>query len=122
MDTKSQLYSYYLDLLNEISSIESSNDKSIDTKNLDYQNLNISDIIINIKQSTSELIKCKVNQITSINKNNNNYYQLENYTKKLEYDLRFYLKLFFEYKIQNDALEEKIRIYRIIQKDLEELK
>ena len=122
MDTKSQLYSYYLDILNEISSFSSCNDKSIENKNLDYQNLNISDIIINIKESTSELIKCKVSQITSINKNNNNYYQLENYTKKIEFNLRFYLQRYFEYKIQNDALEDKIRIYRIMQKDFEDLK
>ena len=122
MDTKSLLYSYYLDILNEISSFSSSNDKSIENKNLDFQNLNISDIIINIKESTSELIKCKVSQITSINKNNNNYYQLENYTKKIEFNLRFYLQRYFEYKIQNDALEDKIRIYRIMQKDFEDLK
>ena len=122
MDTKSLLYSYYLDILNEISSFSSSNDKSIENKNLDFQNLNISDIITNIKESTSKLIKCKVSQITSINKNNNNYYQLENYTKNLEFDLKFYLKLYFEYKIQNDALEERIRIYRIMQRDFEDLK
>ena len=122
MDIKSQLYSYYLDLLNEISSFSSSYNQSNDNKKLDYQNLKIADILISIKESTSELINCKVNQITSINKNKSHYYQLENYTKKIEYDLKHYLRLYFEYKIQNDALEEKIRIYRIMQEDFEELK
>ena len=122
MDIKSQLYSYYLDLLNEISSYSSQTNISIDNKNLDYQNLSISDIIQNIKQSTSDLINYKVSHVTSLNNTNKNYYQLQNYTKKIEFDLKYYLRLCFEYKIQNDALEDKIRIYRIMQEDFEELK
>ena len=122
MDVKSQLYSYYLDLLNEISSYSSSTNISIDNKNLDYQSLSISDIISNIKESTSDLINCKISQITSLNNNNKKYYQLQNYTKKIEFDLKYYLRLIFEYKVQTDALEDKIRIYRIMQDDFEELK
>ena len=122
MDIKSQLYSYYLDLLNEISSFSSNINRSYSNKNLDFQNLNISDIIINIKEATTQLLNDKVSEIIALNKNNKNYYQLENYTKKIESDLKYYLRLYFEYKIQNDALEEKIRIYRIMQEDFEELK
>ena len=122
MDIKSQLYSYYLDLLNEISSYSSSNNISIDNKNLDYQNLSISDIILNIKESTSDLINCKVSHIISLDNNNKKYFQLQNYTKKIEFDLKYYLRLCFEYKVQTDALEDKIRIYRIMQDDFEELK
>ena len=122
MDIKSQLYSYYLDLLNEISSYSSSNNISIDNKNLDYQNISISDIILNIKESTSDLINCKVSHIISLDNNNKKYFQLQNYTKKIEFDLKYYLRLCFEYKVQTDALEDKIRIYRIMQDDFEELK
>ena len=117
MDIKSQLYSYYLDLISQISSCSQNSNQ-----NLDYQNLTISDIIMNIKEATIQLINDKVSQITSLNKNSNNYYQLENYTKNIENNLRIYLRLYFEYKIQNDALEEKIRIYRIMQQDFEDLK
>ena len=122
MDIKSQLYSYYLDIINEISSYSSNNNESIFNNNLDYQNINSSDLITYIKESTSELIKCKISEITSLNKNNKNYFQLENYTKNLEYTAKYYLRLYFEYKIQNDSLEEKIRLYRIMQEDFEELK
>ena len=122
MDIKSQLYSYYLDIINEISSYSSDNNESIFNNNLDYQNINSSDLITYIKESTSELIKCKISEITSLNKNNKNYFQLENYTKNLEYTSKYYLRLYFEYKIQNDSLEEKIRLYRIMQEDFEELK
>ena len=122
MDIKSQLYSYYLDIINQISSYSQNNNESFPNYNLNYQNLNVSDLITNIKESTSELIKYKISKITSLNKNNNNYYQLENYTKILENNIKYYLRLYFEYKIQNDALEEKIRIYHIMQEDFEELK
>ena len=122
MDIKSQLYSYYLDLLNEISSYSSSNNISIANNNLDYQNISISDIILNIKESTSDLINCKVSHIVSLDNNNKKYFQLQNYTKKIEFDLKYYLRLCFEYKVQTDALEDKIRIYRIMQDDFEELK
>ena len=122
MDIKSQLYSYYLDLLNEISSYSSSNNISIDNNNLDYQNISISDIILNIKESTSDLINCKVSHIVSLDNNNKKYFQLQNYTKKIEFDLKYYLRLCFEYKVQTDALEDKIRIYRMMQDDFEELK
>jgi len=122
MDIKSQLYSYYLDILNEISSFSSDPNEYDSIQNLDYQNLSIRDILMNIKESTSQLINCKVSQITSLNKNNKDYFQLQNYTKKIEFDLKYYLRLIFEYKIQNDSLEEKIRIYHMMQADFEELK
>ncbi len=122
MDIKSQLYSYYLDLLNEISSFSSSGNELNSTNNLDYQALTISDLLMNIKKSTKQLINCKISEITNLNKNNNNYFQFENYVKKIEFDLKYYLRLIYEYKIQNDVLEEKIRIYRLMQEDYEELK
>jgi hypothetical protein len=122
MDIKSQLYSYYLDILNELSSFSLSANEYDSIDNLDYQNLNISDILMNIKESTKKLINSKVSEIINLNKNTENYYQLENYVKKLEFDLKYYLRLIYEQKIQIDVLEEKIRIYRMMQEDYEELK
>ena len=122
MDVKSKLYSYYLDILNEISLCIPENEKLSSTTTLDYQKVSTSDIIDKIKESTEELINTKISQYTALNKGNKTYYQLENYTKKIEYDLKYYLRLYFEYKIQNDALEEKIKIYRAMQEEFEELK
>jgi hypothetical protein len=116
MDIKSQLYSYYLDILNEITNYSS--EKMYDFKNISFENLNISELLDKIKESTSELINLKV----ANSENSKGYSQLESYTKKLEYDIRIYHKKFFEYKIQNNALEDKIKIYRIIHEEFENLK
>ena len=120
MDVKSQLYSYYIDLLNEISSISKSD--SFTLPNPDFSDIKVTDLIIQIKESTKLLIDKKINQVTLLNKNKKNYYQLENYTKKIENDLKYYIRQYYEYKIQNDSLEEKVRIYCIMQEEFEELK
>ena len=120
MDVKSQLYSYYIDILNELSTLSPNNLSQ--KKNPDINTLTIPELIQNIKQSNISLINFKVSQVNSLNKNNENYFQLENYVKKIEYDLKYYYKQFFEYKIQNDALEEKVRIYSLMQEEFEELK
>ena len=116
MDVKSQLYSYYIDILNEISSLS---DKY---PSKDFSSMTISELILEIKESSNFLFNAKTSKIISLNKNAQNYYQLENYVKKIEYDLKNYIKKFYEYKIQNDALEEKIKIYRIMQEEFEDLK
>ena len=121
MDVKSQLYSYYIDILNELSSI-SPNNINNSKSNPDFSSFTVSELITKIKESNILLINTKVSQIISLNKNNKNYFQLENYIKKIEYDLKYYTKQFFEYKIQNDALEEKVRIYSLMQEEFEELK
>ena len=120
MDVKSQLYSYYIDLLNELSSIYPNNISQ--KSNPDFGSLTISELIQHIKQSNISLIDAKVSQIISLNKNNKDYFQLENYVRKIESDLKFYFKQFFEYKIQNGALEEKVRVYSLMQEEFEELK
>ena len=120
MDTKSQLYSYYLDLLNEISTYSA--EKIQKYPNLNYKNLSISELVQNIKDSTSELIHFKISEIISQNINSNSYLQLENYTKKLENDIKSFYHKFFEYKIQINALEDKVNMYKIIQIEYEELK
>ena len=120
MDIKSQLYSYYLDLLNEISNFSSG--KINNYPSLNYKNLDVSQLILNIKDCTSELINLKVSQVISKNINTNHYLQLENYTKKLEYDIKLFYHQIFEYKIQNNALEDKIKMYKMMQIEYEELK
>ena len=120
MDVKSQLYNYYIDILKEISSISESDNIALDNSN--SGSLSISELIIQIKESNLSLINAKISKIMSLNKNNNNYFQLENYIKKIEYDLKYYIRQFFEFKIQNDALEEKIKIYSLMQEEFEDLK
>ena len=121
MDIKSQLYSFYLDLLNEISNYSSVKIK--DYKNINYQKIGISELLEHIKDSTSELIDLKISKNVSKDINNNkNYLLLENYTKKLEYDLKRFYHIIFEYKIQNNALEDKVKMYQIMQVEYEELK
>ena len=119
MDVKSQLYSYYIDILNEISSISTSD---LNLPNPDFGNITIYDLILKIKESNKILTREKITKITTIIKNNKNYFQLENYIKKIEYDLKYYIRQYYEYKIQNDALEEKVRIYGLMQEEFEELK
>ena len=62
MDVKSQLYSYYIDLLNEISSISKSD--SFTLPNPDFSDIKVTDLIIQIKESTKLLIDKKINQVT----------------------------------------------------------
>ena len=120
MDVKSQLYSYYLYLLNEISNYSSQRIKNY--QNLNYQNLDISKIIENIKDSTSELINIKVSNIICKNINSNSYFQLENYTKKIEHDIKILYHKIFEYKIFINSLEDRLQMYKMIQIEYEELK
>jgi hypothetical protein len=91
-------------------------------KNLNYQNLNISDLIKFIKETTSELLNLKGTKNIFNKERSRDYKQLENYTKKLENDIKILYRKFFDYKIHNDALEEKIKLYRIVQEKYEELK
>ena len=117
MEIKSQLYSYYLEILNEISNYSSKKESEYNNDN--YENLNTNKIIEKIKTSTLELINLKVCQNGN---DKNHYYQLENYTKKLESDIKLFYHQLFEYKIHNDVLEDKIKMYRMMQEEFEELK
>ena len=118
MDINSQLYSFYLELLNEISKYSSK--RKIQYNNDNYENLCTNIIIEKIKASTLELIDLRISY--NGNDKNNNYYLLENYTKKLEKDIKIFYHKLFEYKIHNDVLEDKIKMYRLMQEEFEELK
>ena len=119
MDIKSQLYSFYTELLNEISEYSPKDNHS---NNKSHKNLNITQLIKYIKESTSKLIDLKVSFLSSQNNDNNRIVQNETYLQKVESDLRYYYQKFFVYKIQNDALEEKVKLYQIMQQKFEELK
>ena len=120
MDVKSQLYSYYIDILNEISSLSQGDSNTL--PNPSYTNLTISELILQIKESNILLTNTKIAHITSLINNKENYFQLENYIKKIEYDLKYFIRQYYEFKVQNDALEEKVKIYSLMQEEFEELK
>ena len=120
MDIKFKLSTYYSDLLNQIS--EYSQEKIKEYKNINCKDRNIFEIFEYIKKLTSILIELKVSEVISKNDNNKIYFQLENYTKKLEKDIKLLYREIFEYKIQTNALEDKIKVYKIIQEEYEELK
>ena len=120
MDIKFKLSTYYSDLLNQIS--EYSQEKIKEYKNINCKDRNIFEIFEYIKKLTTILIELKVSEVISKNDNNKIYFQLENYTKKLEKDIKLLYREIFEYKIQTNALEDKIKVYKIIQEEYEELK
>ena len=120
MDIKFKLSSYYSKLLNQISKYSS--EKTEKYKNINLKNKTNLELFEYIKDLISILIESKILEVTSINKNNDNYIQLENYSKKLEKDIKLLFQKIFEYKVQIAALEDKIKVYKIIQQDYEELK
>ena len=117
MEFKTKLYSYYLELLNEISYY--TKEKKISYNIVDCKDLNINEIIEKIKDSNNELINLKIS-----NKENDksHYNQLENYVRKLEYDIKLFYHKLFEYKILNNVLEDKLKMYKLMQEEYEELK
>ena len=119
MDIKFKLTTYYSDLLKQIS--EYSSEKVKEYKKIICKDKNISELFEYIKHLTSLLIELKISNFSS-NYKKNDYIKLENYTKKLETDIKKLYKQIFEYKIQTTALEDKIKVYKIIQQDYEELK
>ena len=77
------------------------------------------------KYTVDDLLKIIQNSIQSIlSAVNDNYLsnQLENHIIKLESDIRHFTKREFQFKIQKDALEMKIRAYMCIEEEYELLK
>ena len=97
-------------------------------------------LITYIKESIPLLINHKISEAISSNSNNNDYsielklnnkkqnkikneyLQLENQIRKLENDNKYYLKHFFQFKIQKDVLEMKLNAYMSLEDEYEELK
>ena len=119
MDIKFKLSAYYSELLNQISEFSSERIK-------EYKKVNIKEkssikILEYIKDLTSVLIELKISEVSSENEKNKEYFQLEDYVKKLEKDIKIFYSQIFEYKIQIASLEDKIKVYKIIHQEYEAL-
>ena len=55
-------------------------------------------------------------------KNINANSELESYIRKLEYDVKYYIKIYFYFKLKNNSLEQKINAYMEMEEEFEELK
>ena len=62
------------------------------------------------KETSSDVVKIK------------DYSELENRIKKLELDIKFYLKILFQYRVDKDSLEEKIKNYSTLEEEYQEIK
>ena len=120
MDIKFKLSTYYSELLNQISQLSSERIKEY--KDINIKEKSLLKILEYIKNLTSVLIELKISEVSSENEKNKEYFQLENYVKKLEKDIKIFYSQIFEYKIQITSLEDKIKVYKVIHKEYEELK
>ena len=107
---KRELYSLYAEMMKNNDLLNSISSEIIDISS--YTNLSL---IKDIKKSIAEII--------SYNKRyKENLSQLENTIKKLEIDIKYYLKFLLYYKIQNNSLEIKINSFVSMEEEYEELK
>ena len=106
---KEELYSLYKTILkNNNNILNISEIQNISS----FSNLSL---INNIKKSFIEIL-------SFYEKYKENLLQLENIIKKLEFDVKYYLKYLLHYKIQNHSLETKIKAFASMEEDYEELK
>jgi len=106
---KEELYSLYKTILkNNNNILNISEIQNISS----FSNLSL---INNIKKSFIEIL-------SFYEKYKENFLQLENIIKKLEFDVKYYLKYLLHYKIQNHSLETKIKAFASMEEDYEELK
>ena len=120
MDLILKLSNYYSYLLNQISKYDQ---KKIGIyRKINIDKINSLKLFEYIKQLISELIDVKISEALTNDENIDNYFQHEYYTKKLEKDIKILNQKIFEYQIQINAYEDKIKIYKIIQQEHEKLK
>ena len=108
-EIKQELYSLYKTIL------KSYTNELYSSEIQDISSYTILSLISNIRVFIKELISL------------NNYYkenlsQQENMIKKLEFDVKYYLKNLLHYKIQNNSLEIKLNAFVSMEEDYEELK
>ena len=99
--------------------------QSLNSFNSSHKEITSTSKINSIISSIKDLIKLIINseKYTSSKKTlNYTDNQIESYIRKLEYDIKYYIKELFQYKIKKDALEIKIRGYMEIEEEFEELK
>ena len=125
-----KIYDFYLEIKEEIMG------KKVEIESNDYEELiyrtEISTILNYIKQSIPILINKKIEEyekknskskeIIKLNNINNDFYLYENQLRKLENEIRFYIKQNLIYKIQKDSFERTLRNYMEMEIEFEELK
>ena len=106
---KEELYSLYRITIK-------SKDSKLNTSDIqDISSFTILSLITNTKKYITKIIED--------NKKYKEYlFQLGNMIKKLEIDIKYYLKELFHYKIQNNSLEMKITAFSSMEEEYEELK
>ena len=107
---KEELNSIYQKLKNAF--LKNSNNES---EGKDIQSNSTLSIIKNINEFINLIIPLDVEL-------NQKYSQLENHCKKLENDLKFYIKKHFQNKIQKDVLEMKLQAYMGLEEEYDDLK
>ena len=120
-DLKSKIYEIYTEMKKYLSSSENQNESEQENQEISLTT-ELPKIIENIKKYTTLLIDEKTKNNNDNNNDSNTIKQLENYIRKLENDVRFFIKKIFHYKIKNDSLEMKIKDYIEIEEEYEELK
>ena len=125
-EIKQELYNLYKAIQNSIKENNINLNDLTDIQDISYYDC--SALIDNIKNITTlSLIynnNFKNEEIKlSNNKNKEEHYiQMESMIKKLEFDIKYYLKNLLHYKIQNNSLEQKINSLMSIEEDYEDLK
>ena len=118
---KEELYSLYQDVKNLVKNMSPNNQNQKDIPSDE-----VSSIIKYIKDSIPLLLSTKkINNDVATDDNKKlleNYKQLEQHCIKLEYDIKFYIKKYFHYKIQKDALEMKLQAYMELEEEYDDLK
>ena len=125
-EIKQELYNLYKAIQNSIKENNINLNDLTDIQDISYYDC--SALINNIKNITTLSLTYNNNfkneEIKlSNNKNKEEHYiQMENMIKKLEFDIKYYLKNLLHYKIQNNSLEQKINSLMSIEEDYEDLK
>ncbi len=126
-ENRIKVYELYIEIKEEIIG------KKIEIESNNYEELiirtEIPTIINYIKESIPILIKRKLEEEKKkiknekkINFKENDFFIYENQIKKLENDLRNYIKQILIYKIQKDSFEKTLRNYMEMEIEFEELK
>ena len=119
-EIKSQIYNIYTTI--KTSLLQNQLLNNFDSSHKEITSTSKINLIITYIKDSIQLI---INSDKSIPlKTTTNYTekQIESYIRKLENDIKYYIKKLFQYKIQKDALEIKIRGYMEIEEEFEELK
>ena len=126
LEIKQELYNLYKAIQNSIKENNINLNDLTDIQDISYYDC--SALIDNIKNITTLSLTYNNNfkneEIKlSNNKNKEEHYiQMESMIKKLEFDIKYYLKNLLHYKIQNNSLEQKINSLMSIEEDYEDLK